>query len=991
VTTLEPIPIATTKALFKRLRDLAEKTGRVWPVGVGLTAKLGKPNAPPAAWLKLAHGIHADWLKHQPDVEPELLECFIECVALAWEDQDDTGRMHSGLYAPLIRALGTCGHADVLAALVPRVAEFAQDPEAEHALAALLRQLRQHRQTAALTELLDALHGAWRPGLAWGAPLLVGVLALAREADDFDGLRSAIDWLPALIGAAQTGGRGTDESTWRELGRLALRTLQVPEMQQVATALLRLDERQVEGQALLLQLLGLLATFAPDAGTRALLDEAAVRLPRHPTVQLARARIAHAEGAELPALVELVDGVDPDEQGWPQAMSWLAGTLFHGGDEARALQVYQRLEARDALSAADRLRMNHLHARDERGAGAPESGHVADSALGAAPDAALDCASDGAPSAPAPPDAPDAPWSPELLGPFADALAPLTRLLDSPPRHDNPLDAAALDAAGLAACEHWRQALPALSDVTMQACLQLARHLAQVEAGAFAAHTQWRAAFPFVFTPAHGHVDPARCASLGRALHRHVVALADFALLRERPLQGGPGQASLRQALDLAEVRCLAQWALGDDAQARDALQALRQILGGMGEAPLRELQARTLLTTGELDAVPALLAEPVEPVELLPLRGWDDWLAAEGLQPQTLVDDAPLAGQYESVQPDGQVQRHAHSLAPARFTVAHHTGLRVRLGHGLIGPQGGLLRPGAWHLSMGDYPYEHRQVRLRGSARAHAAALRPAHWQQIDSPVVVLANMDATYHRNYYHWTLLIASRIEALRARGLLVGGRRLLLPRELSGWMKESLAAIGITDDQVLPYGSDDDLVLTDALLASPLDFASPSLAEGLRQAMWRHAGLDPASPPPADRLLYVSRRAEGRRPLREEAQLQRRAAAMGFDVVAPETLTLAEQVRLFASARGIAGPPGAAYTNLVWAGSGVRVLSIFKEEANLPTFVDLSILRGQSHRWLLGRNLPGYELMSIVNAPFSVDLALAERELAWVAGNRAAEAA
>jgi capsular polysaccharide biosynthesis protein len=91
-----------------------------------------------------------------------------------------------------------------------------------------------------------------------------------------------------------------------------------------------------------------------------------------------------------------------------------------------------------------------------------------------------------------------------------------------------------------------------------------------------------------------------------------------------------------------------------------------------------------------------------------------------------------------------------------------------------------------------------------------------------------------------------------------------------------------------------------------------------------------------------------------------------------------------VRLFATARGIAGPPGAAYTNLIWAGRGVRVLSIFKEEANLPTFIDLSILRGQTHRWLLGRNQPGYELMSIVNAPFSVDLALAERELAWVAG-------
>ncbi|MFZ5549228.1 MAG: glycosyltransferase 61 family protein [Pseudomonadota bacterium] len=962
MTTLEPISIATTKALFTRLRALGEVPGRKWPVGEGLTAKLAKPNAPPAAWLKLAHGIHADWLKHQPEVEPELLEAFIECVALAWEDLDDTRRMHSGLYPPLIRALGSAGYADVLAGLVPRVAAFAEDPEAEQALAALLRQLRQHHQTTALHELLDALRSSWRPGLAWGPPLLAGVLALAREATDFSALRSAVGWLPALVEAAEAEGQATEEATWRELGRLALRTLQVPAMQKTVAALLRRERRPVESQTLLLQLLGLLATFAPDAVTRALLEEAAGKLPRHPTVQLGRARIAHAEGAALPLLIELVDDVDPSQPGWAQAMSWLAGTLFHGGEEARALQVYQRLAARDALSSADRLRMNHLHARDE---------------------ATAESATDEADEAPAPP---EHPWSPELLGPFADALAPLTHLLDHAPRHDSAADVAALDAAADAAVAQWREALPGLPDITMQACLQLARHLAQIEAGAFAAHTQWLGAFPFAFTPAYGSVDPQRCAALGRALKRHVVALADFALQRPQPLQGGPGQASVRQALDLAELRCEALWALGEDTTARDSLAALRSTLGGMGDLPLRELQARSLLTTGELEAAASLLAQegPRDDIEVLQLRPWEAWVAAERLQPQTLVDDATLAGQFESVQPDGQMQQHAHTLAPARFTVVHHLALQVRLGHGLVGPQGGLLQPGAWHLSMGDYPYEHRQVRLRGSARASGAALRPVPTQRVDTPVVVLANLDATYHRNYYHWTLLIASRIEALRARGLLVGGRRLLLPRELSGWMKESLAALGIGEEQMLLYGEDDHLLLSDALLASPLDFASPSLVEGLRQAMWRHAGLDPAAPPEATRLLYISRRAEGRRPLAEEARLQRRAADMGFEVVAPETLTLAEQVRLFAAARGVAGPPGAAYTNLIWAGSGVRVLSIFKEEANLPTFIDLSILRGQSHRWLLGRNLPGYELMSIVNAPFSVDLALAERELAWVAG-------
>lgn len=944
------------EALLERLQAFAASQASEPPGGHALLAKLAKGAAPGAAWMRLAHALHADWLKGQERADPGPQALFIDCVALAWRGLGEAERLHSGLYPALIRALAGAGHDDALAGLVPRLAPFADTDEAGHALAALLRQLRQRRLAGALHALLDALRPAWRPGRAWGAPLLAGVLALAREAGDFDALRSAAAWLPELVDAAQADDH-TGEASWRELGKLAQRTLQVGAMQHVAEALLRCQGMaSPETRPLLVQLLGLLAGFAPDARTRALLTEAATQAPRHAAIQLARARLAHAEGAELTELTDLLDGIDATQPGGAAALGWLAGTRFHGGDEAGALALYEQLAAHQALAAPDRLRLGHLRARDDDATPAGDAGVPAD-----------------APSA----------WPPEAVGPFMPALGPLLSLLEIAPLHDSPATAEALAATGDAASARWRAALPGLAGVTMQACLQLARHLAQLEAGAFASHRQWIEAFPFPLGAAYGRIDPLRCRALGRALQQHVVALCDFALDRHQALQGAPGQASLRQALDLAELRAEARWALGEAQPARQELAALRQRLGPMGDVPLRELHARSLLTLGHLDAVQALLGPAAG--EALPLADWAAWVAAEQGQPQTLVDDGPPpAGHFESVRPDGRLERHAHRLASTRFEVLRHTELRVRNSHLLIGPRAGILRPAPWHLSMGDYPYEHRHVRLRGGGpHAGGAVLRSPQWQRVATPVVVLANMDATYHRNYYHWVVLLLARIEAIRARGLLQGGRRLLLPRELSGWMRSSLADLGITEEQMLLYGADDDLLLTDALLASPIDFASPSLLEGLRQALWRHAGLDPAAPPAATRLLYISRRGEGRRPLVEEARIQRAAEAMGFEAVAPETLTLADQVRLFATARGIAGPPGAAYTNLIWAGPGTRVLSIFKEEANLPTFIDLSILRGQSHRWLLGRNLPGYALMSSVNAPFSVDPALAERELAWVA--------
>ena len=89
-----------------------------------------------------------------------------------------------------------------------------------------------------------------------------------------------------------------------------------------------------------------------------------------------------------------------------------------------------------------------------------------------------------------------------------------------------------------------------------------------------------------------------------------------------------------------------------------------------------------------------------------------------------------------------------------------------------------------------------------------------------------------------------------------------------------------------------------------------------------------------------------------------------------------------MRLFAKARGIAGPPGAAFTNLMWAPAGTRVLTIFKQDINGPTFFDLSFLRGQHHRWLQARSIAGFDGVSVVTSPFSVDLELARRELLWV---------
>ena len=137
------------------------------PGGDALAAKLAKGAAPAAAWGRMAHAIHADWLKGQDQPPPELQAVFVDCVAHAWQGLDEAERLHSGLYPALIRALAAAGHDPGLAALAEALSPFAAEDEAEHALAALLRQLRQRRLFGPLHGLLDSLRPAWRPTRSW--------------------------------------------------------------------------------------------------------------------------------------------------------------------------------------------------------------------------------------------------------------------------------------------------------------------------------------------------------------------------------------------------------------------------------------------------------------------------------------------------------------------------------------------------------------------------------------------------------------------------------------------------------------------------------------------------------------------------------------------------------------------------------------------------------------------------------------------------------
>ncbi len=100
------------------------------------------------------------------------------------------------------------------------------------------------------------------------------------------------------------------------------------------------------------------------------------------------------------------------------------------------------------------------------------------------------------------------------------------------------------------------------------------------------------------------------------------------------------------------------------------------------------------------------------------------------------------------------------------------------------------------------------------------------------------------------------------------------------------------------------------------------------------------------------LYVARDPSHGRRLLNEAAVIDALTPLGFRVIRPETLSVADQTRAFRDARLIVGQMGAAMTNTVFASSEARLLYLSPEGWIETFYWDLAVARGQQYRVLYG---------------------------------------
>jgi hypothetical protein len=243
-----------------------------------------------------------------------------------------------------------------------------------------------------------------------------------------------------------------------------------------------------------------------------------------------------------------------------------------------------------------------------------------------------------------------------------------------------------------------------------------------------------------------------------------------------------------------------------------------------------------------------------------------------------------------------------------------------------------------------------HTEPDLHGfRSLARGIALRPRSIRRFAGAHISLL---AGAENNYYHSLLLSLARLGAVpenyqaAAAGILVakGATRQNEVLALLDLMP-SLAVEEVERDETLHV---EKLILQLGVCAESA--FHPCVADFFHAVSTNVAKHGKPTPP----RFYIDRGGSNLRPLINERELINALIGHGFVVVRPETMSVADQVRLFRGAETIVSPHGAGLTNLGFCRPGTRVIEMLPDSFCNWCFRHLSGLMQLNYDCVLGRS-------------------------------------
>jgi hypothetical protein len=258
-----------------------------------------------------------------------------------------------------------------------------------------------------------------------------------------------------------------------------------------------------------------------------------------------------------------------------------------------------------------------------------------------------------------------------------------------------------------------------------------------------------------------------------------------------------------------------------------------------------------------------------------------------------------------------------------------------------------------------------------------------PMYWHPFpDPPLEIPGRLGVLAGRgdhSYYHFLIDILPRLAAFETAGvpqpdrwyapLGHGFQRQIL--ELAGF----LPGPEVIDADLVPH------VQAESLLVPGFPdnhLRTPPWAVGFIRDRLRNPELELIP----GRRIYITRGSDrNNRTVTNEPEVVQMLGELGFTVIDPGALTVAEQVRAFAEAEWIISPHGAGLANLAFASPGASVIEMFPPDYVQTCYWKLaSAVPGLGYRYLVGVGKPPRNgMMNGAGSDITVDLGALSRML------------
>jgi capsular polysaccharide biosynthesis protein len=203
----------------------------------------------------------------------------------------------------------------------------------------------------------------------------------------------------------------------------------------------------------------------------------------------------------------------------------------------------------------------------------------------------------------------------------------------------------------------------------------------------------------------------------------------------------------------------------------------------------------------------------------------------------------------------------------------------------------------------------------------------------------------------NYYHSMLLGLARLGAV-PENYQTAARGILVPRGAAR-QKEVLALLDLMPSLAIEEVARDETLLIETLIL-PLGVCMESAFHPCVADFFRAVSANVSkSAQPTPPHIFIDRSGSRLRTLINQRDVAATLSGMGYVAVRPETMSVADQVRLFRGAETIVAPHGAGLTNLGYCRPGTRVIELLPDSFCNWCFRHLAGLMQLNYDCVLGR--------------------------------------